>query len=77
MRFFKRGRLLNKNTKPLPGTQKGRTQNLGQKQVYRQKPRSNFQISMSGATDPIKPGNPSFYSFGLFWAINKKIAKLY
>ena len=60
---------------PLPGTQQGLAQNLSQKQVFPKRLGSNFSIAMSGATDPINPVNPFFYSFGPFLAKIRKIQK--
>ena len=74
--FFKRGPIFKKNKRPLPGlpgTQQGRAQNLGQKQVLQKRIGYNFPIGMNGATDPINRMNSLFYSLRLFLAKNRKI----
>ena len=40
--FYENGPTIEKKEKPLPGTQQGRAQNLGQKQVFPKRLGSNF-----------------------------------
>ena len=73
---FEKGTTFDKK-RPLPGTQQGRALNLGPKTVFPKRLGSNFEIAMVGATEPINPVNPFFYSFGPFFSKIRKILKSY
>ena len=64
--FFYEKRPTVEEKKPLPETQQVRAQGLVQQKIFQQRFGSNFYIAMGGATDPIKPPHPFFYSFELF-----------
>ena len=73
--LIEKGRHLRNKQDPARNTA-GTSTEVGSTKVVQKRLGSNFQMAMSGITDPINLVNPFFYSFGQIWPKSEKIKNL-